>query len=128
MLDTAGADQLVADMFYIFSPAMDNEHLQAILVIEVDMGGGDDGSEMPMLQVRQEVREFSRMTVINDGDGPYRLLGPRFPFSLHQAVADQVSYGFRPVCISLAGDKLIEFCQEVMVNRDTEAGNFHLFT
>jgi len=49
MLHPAGAGHPVAYTFNVFAFATDNQHLKAIFVVKVYVGGGNDGIVMPML-------------------------------------------------------------------------------
>jgi hypothetical protein len=42
MLDTLRADQSIGQFFYFSGPAAKNDHLKAVIVVEVDMQSGDD--------------------------------------------------------------------------------------
>lgn len=64
--------------------AADHDHFGAEMVIEVDVGRGEDGAVVVVLDVGELVAELSDVVVVEEGDGAEGL-GVALPFALDDA-------------------------------------------
>ena len=71
MLDSFQRDQLAGELLHRRRTAMHNQHLQAGVVIQMRVAGGDNQFVMLMLQLGQLLAHAVRIVVIDQGDGAH---------------------------------------------------------
>ena len=80
--DAFQRSHLVRECLNFFDLALDNDNLKAVVMIQMDMGRGDDIQHMVVLQVQQFIRQRRRMVVINQKNPCYRVGGRFFQLFL----------------------------------------------
>jgi hypothetical protein len=111
VLDTPQAQQMVTELPNVSGPAFHDDNLQAIVVVEVNVGSGQDHRLSVMLGRNKFLRELGPMVVVNHGQGTDN--GSVFiGFLLNQILAYEVSNGLRAVLIAFSANGLVEPLEE----------------
>src|SRR5262249_20804800 len=121
VLHALGADESIRDTFHYAGLAPDDEHLQTVVMIQVNVQRGKDMVEVRMLQIGQFLVEQADMVVVNQGDGADHVTIRTFPRFLHEFVANQIAEGFRAVVISAGSDQPVELLQKLRIYRYANA-------
>jgi len=124
VLYALGADQLIRDRLDCARFALDNDDFQAIIVIQMNMQGGENLLVMIVLQVRQFLIQHPDMMIVNHGDRTHYLAIRRFPRFLDQFITDHVAKGFGAIGITSGGNQFIELGEEVGIDCDADAAEF----
>ena len=98
-------------------------YLQAVVVVKVDMLGGDDDVLMVVLQVGKLARKAPLVMVVDEGDGAGHLL-VLFPLVFDQFLADKIPKGLGPGRIAFFLDEAIELIKQTVFERYTESYEF----
>ena len=118
------AFQLVGDGLEPFHFPFQNQHLEAVIMIKVNVNRGDDVLVVVVLNLGEFFGKFPAVMFedhARHADDFIMILGP---FLLHQAIPDEVSDGLRAVQVSFFSDFLVELGEEFLVDRNSESGNF----
>ena len=91
------------------SPAtpLDGHDLQAVVVVQVDVLGRDDGLLVVVLQVHDPAEKVPLVMIVDEGDGAGHLPA-LFPLLLDHFLADEVPEGLGAVCVLLPPDQAVE--------------------
>src|SRR4030042_3284717 len=113
MFYTLGAEQTVGDFFYItsFSPYCQN--LETVMLVKVNMHGGQDLVVIFMLDFGQTLGQFSDLMAEDDCDRTDNLLVRAFPLFLDKTFPDQMPYRFRTVRKSQMRDQMVKINQQI---------------
>jgi len=103
--------------------ALHGNDLQAVVVVEVDMLGRDDGILVVVLQVGKLARKAPLVMVVDEGDGAGHLL-VLLPLVLDQLLADEVPQGLGPGCIAFFLYKTVELIKQAVFQRYAESHEF----
>lgn len=87
-----------------------------MIVIEMDVQGGQDVVEMLVLHVGQFFGQTPHVMVVDQRDGGHDDAVRTLGFLFDHGVADQVAEGFRAVGVSAAGDQSVELFQEIGID------------
>ena len=93
--------------------AFHGHDLQAVVVVEVDMLGRDDGILVVVLQVGKLARKAPLVVVVDEGDGAGHLL-VLLPLVLDQLLADEVPQGLGPCRIAFLFDEAVELLEQTV--------------
>jgi len=81
VLDTLDGFQGIGQFQDFFHPPFDRDNLQTIMVIKMNMLAGNDDILVVMLNIGNFVQQFSRMVVVDEGNGA-RNVSAFLPFLL----------------------------------------------
>ena len=123
VFDALSGDQLVGDLLDRGGLAADDEDLKAIVVVEVDMEGGNDDLVVVVLDVGEGGLDVLLVVVVNEGDGAGDFLVAEVLAVLDEAGADHVRHGQRAVVLALLAGHLIELFGQVARNGNGKADN-----
>lgn len=98
----------------------DRHDLQATVMVEVDVLGGDDERLVVVLEVGDPVQQRPPVVVEDEGDGAGHLL-VLLPLPLDQFLADQVAESLRAVRIILSFDQPVELFQQGFLDGNPES-------
>src|ERR1039457_1535282 len=121
MLDPLDADQLIGNLFYHQDGSANNQHLQAVVGIQVNMQGRYDLIMMGMLVVSQLVGEVPNVMIIDQSHRADRFLILGTALLLDQRRPDKIANRFRAVHIALLLNQLIKIRQKFFIKRDSES-------
>ena len=120
MFDPLHADQRIGH-FLDFSPSpLDDQDLEAMVMVEMDMHAGKNLPLVVMLDVSQLAGQISHMMIIDKGNGPDGFF-VLIPFLPDQAVPNQVAKRLRSIGIVTPPDVAVEFVEQPLVKRHTES-------
>jgi len=122
-MDTLDGANAIGEGFYLLGVTADGYDLEAMVMVEVDMLGGDDYLLVVMLDVRYLAQELAVVVIVKECDGAGHLLiiGP---FTGNQFPPYKVPDGFRPVVVEALLDVLIEAPKEVFFQRNAKSNQF----
>ncbi len=100
---------------------LNNDDLQAVVVVKMDVLGGKNVFVVIMLKVDQTIDQLSLMMIINIGDGSHHFSAANFPFPFDQLLPDEISDGLGSIGIVPFGNVAIKGLNELRGNRDSEA-------
>ena len=123
VLHTIGRDKLVGDFLNQTRLAAHDQHLQAIMVIEMDMDSGDNDFVMVVLDVRQCGLNMLPVVVVNECNRAGDFLVTKFLAMFDEPVTNHVGNGQRAVLVTLFVGHLVELIQQSGRQGDAEAGN-----
>lgn len=111
MLHSLGGDELIGHLLDRRRAAAGHEHFKTIIVIEVDVHGGDNQARMIVLQIGQQFLHVPFVVIVDQrdrtGDSPAPPLLPM----LDEMGANHVRDGEGAVLITLFFRHLIELAQ-----------------
>jgi len=119
MLNTLLRFQQIRQLLGVFRFASDGNDLQTVVVIEVDMLGGNYYILKIMLDIKHPGNKLSFVMVINECDCTGDLAGA-FPFFFDQFLADQVPDSFGPVLIFFVSDMPVKIDKQTILKRYPE--------
>ena len=123
MFDAFGGDQFVGDLLDGAGLAADNEHLKAVVVVEVDVEGGNDNLVVVVLDVGERGLDVLLVVVVNEGNGAGDFLVAEVLAVLDEAGADHVGHGQGPVVVALLAGHLVELLGQVAGDGHGKADN-----
>ena len=103
------------------------QNLQAIVVIKMDMEGGNNDFVVIVLDVGQGGLDVLLVVVINQRDGAGDLCGAEFLPVLDELVADHVGDGLRPIVVALLFSHSIQLFEQLRRQRDAKPRYLILF-
>ena len=103
----------------LFGSSFDSDYLQTIIVVQMDVLGGDYQAAEVVLNIHEPVDQLSFVVVVNNGDRPGDLPAG-LPLLLDQFLAYQIPKGLRAVAVALLFDKQVELPQQVHIQRDAK--------
>ena len=108
MFDASGGDEFVGDFLDGGGLTANDEDLQAVVVVEMDVEGGDDDLVMIVLDVSERGLDVLFVMVVQQGDGAGDFLVAEVLAVLDEAGANHVGYGQGAVVIALLAGHLVE--------------------
>ena len=87
------------------------------------MVSGNNGLVIAVLQMSQEIGKLPDVLTVNDSNRSQIIFGPWFSLGLHQAIADQIPHGFRPIGVPLPGNELIEFPKKSAIHGNSKTND-----
>lgn len=120
MLDSDLYLEGCGQFFNIGGAAFYRNDFKTLVMIEVNMLGGNDGLLKVMLNIKEHADQFSLVVVIshNDRSGNSAALLPLFSCQLF---TDKVPYRFRTAFVPLSFDMTIKRFDERFIKGDTES-------
>ena len=107
--------------------SLQNDGLEAVVVVEVDVGGAENIHVAVVLDVDQLLGELALVMVVADGEHADDVLACVLPFVFHHAVADQVAHALRARIVPAFVHAVVEHGEQRLGERDGEAdGGFFL--
>ena len=73
-LDSAQSQHAVGHRLQVFAPALHDDDFQAVIVIEMNMGGRKDHCARGVLHLSQFLRQIGNVMVVHKGQRAYHLL------------------------------------------------------
>jgi len=107
----------------LFSLPPRGHNLQAVVVIEVDMLGGDNCLLKVVLHIHHTNQNVTLVMIVNEGDRTDHIAAT-LPFLLDEFLADQVPQGLRAVGVLFSPDQEIKSVQEGFLQGNTETNQF----
>lgn len=106
----------------------EDEHFEAVVMIEVDVEGRKDQMEMVVLHGGEAVREQADVMIVDQGESAdYGAIG-LFRGLFDERVTDEVAEGFGAIGVAAMGDVVIEFGEKVGIDGYADAAEVaHLF-
>ena len=92
--------------------ASEDDDFEAVVVVEVDVEGGDDEVAVFVLDVVDLVAELAGVVVVDHGEGGGDVLGGVAPFLGDEGFADEVAQGLGAVGVAFAFVALVEGGEE----------------
>src|SRR5271166_1009344 len=128
VLDAFGADQGVSQLFHRAGLAFNYQHLEAIVVVEMNVQRGEDVVEVRVLQSGELFAEQPDVVIVDQRDRADYVAVGALPGFLYQLVADQVAKRLRAIGVSARGDEAIEFVEKIGIDGYADAAEFaHLY-
>ena len=126
VLHAMGRNKFVGDFLDQTRLAAHNQHLQAIVVVEMDMDSGDDDFVMVVLDVRQCGLNMLPVVVVNESNRAGDFLVAKPLPMLDEPIANHVGNGQRAVLVTLFVGHMVELIQQSWRQGHAEAGDrFH---
>jgi len=120
MLDPFEAGQSAADLPYLsHSPAQEN-HFQAVVVIQVNVSRRNDHFVVIVLEIREMIFQFPFVVVIHQGQDAVCLCGIVLRSFIHKPGANEIPDRLRPIAIPGPGNEAVEFLDEAGLDGDAE--------
>jgi len=119
--DTLGAHQALAHGDDLACPAAQDEHLEAVVLVEVHVQRRHHRLVMLVLDVGQFLRQAGRVVVVDQrhhGDLVGAVLFLARPFVLDKLLTDEIPNRLRPVRVPAPSDEAIEPGQQILFQRD----------
>ena len=113
MLHPFGGDEFVGDLLDASGMAAHNQHLEAVVVVQVHMNRGDDQLRVVVLDVGQGGLDMLFVVVIDQRDGAGDFAGAIFLMMLYELIPDHVGHGQRAVVVTLLTGHLVELPRQV---------------
>ena len=101
--------------------AAEQDHFQAAVLVEMDVGRGHDPVEVVVLQVGQPPRDPRGVVVVDQGDDAHRLALVLGDHLFDQGRAHQAAHGLAPVRIAMHLAILVELLEQLAADRDAES-------
>jgi len=121
MLHPFGGDEFVGDLLDSSSMAAHDQHLEAVVVVQVHMNRGDNQLRVVVLDVGQGGLDMLLVVVIDERDGAGDFAGAILLMMLNEVIPDHVSHGQRPVVVALLVGHLVELPGQVARDRNGKA-------
>ena len=116
VLDAFEADEAFGEALDVGGGAVDDQHFEAGVVIEVGVAGGDDQVVVLVLEAGELVGDAVGVVVVDEGDSADDGgVGGGGAFG-DEAVANEIAEGFRAVGVAALLDEAIELVQKVGVD------------
>jgi hypothetical protein len=116
----AQGEDAVGDCLQFSALALHDDDFEAVVMVEVDVGRGEDHGSGAVLNVGELLGEIGDVVVVDQGEGAYDGL-IRIDVFFEKGAADEVADGLGTVLVTAFGDKAIELLEEVSVERDAGA-------
>ena len=122
VLHALAGGERVGKAAQIAGGTLHEEHLEIVMVLEMDVGRGDDHEIILVLDVGELPLEISFPIVVNEADRAGHRLGAELLRVLDQLLAGHLGDGVGAVGELTTGDHVVELVEEVGGERDAEAG------
>lgn len=99
----------------------DHDHLGAVLVREVHVGGGENAGVVAMLDLDQAIRELTRLMVVNQRNGANDLMLLVRPLLLDEALANEVADEFGAIGVLTGLHQPLEALGQRSIERHAQA-------
>jgi hypothetical protein len=123
MLNAFGGDEFVGNLLHDGGLATDDKDLQAVVVVEVDVEGGNDQLVVVVLNVGERGLDVLFMMVVNEGDGAGNFLSTKVLAVFNEAGANHVGDGQGAVVVALLASHLVQLFGQVARSGDSETDN-----
>ena len=130
VLDAFGGDELVGNLLHQRGLAADDKDFEAVVVVEVDVEGGDDDLVVVVLDVGEGGLDVLFMVVVKEGDRAGDFVVAEVLAMFDEASADHVRHGEGAIVIALLAGHLVELFGQSGRNRNGKtdnAGGFGIF-
>ena len=94
--------------------ALDDDDLEAVVMIEVHVGGADRLYVVAMLGVHDAVHQITLMVVVDDGEDSHDGFATCVPLLDDELLADQVPDKLRSGGVSAGDDPRVEFIEQFL--------------
>jgi len=105
-------------------PSPHGYNLKAVVVIKVDVLGGNNGFMAVVLHICKSLKQFPLVVVIHEHDCADNFRAP-LPLGLHQNRPHKIRHRFRACGTPVGFDLTIKFGRKVGVNRNTKSHYRH---
>jgi hypothetical protein len=123
VLDAFGCDQPIRKGFDSRGSSTHHQNLQAIVMIQVNMKGGNNRVPMIVLDIRERFLHVRGMMVIDQRDSSHGFSIRHLLLVLHEMVANHVRNRQRPVLVTLFSRHPAKLPEEIPVHGYTETFN-----
>src|SRR5271156_5665651 len=116
MFHPAQTEDLIGDLPEFGTSSFHDHYLQTVVVIQVDVGGGQYLRVGLVLNLGQAIAQVWTMVVVNHGESG----GDDFvlvTFFGYQMLANQIAHRLGAVLVAPLDDRLIEFLQQISLQR-----------
>src|SRR5699024_638838 len=119
MLDSLDADQAVCECAHLPPRPFDGNHFQAMVMVQMQMHGGQDQLVMIVLDCGQLLGQGAYMMIEHQRDRAhdFRLV---IPAIADQLVADQIADRFRAGLVATPGAQLVELPEQTLVHGNSK--------
>jgi hypothetical protein len=108
--------QLIGQFLNFFGLASHHDDFKAVVVIHMDMSGGDDMMMVVMLHKGNFLLQFVLVMIIHQADDAHNLfIG--LPFFFDKRLPNQIPYRFRAIAVTVGFYVLIENAQQLFLKR-----------
>jgi hypothetical protein len=98
-----------------------DDHLGAQMVVEVDMGGGQNCTMVIVLELGELLVYPTGVMVVHQGDGSHRLALTHLPFLCNHPLSDHVAKELGSIAILAPPNHLFEPSGQVMIDGKAES-------
>ena len=123
MFNSFGRDEFVSNPFHQGSLTTDDEDFEAVVVVQMNMEGGDNDLVVIVLDVCQGGLDVLFVVIVNKGDGAGDLLCANILPMLNEASADKISHSQGTIVVTLFLRHLVELLRKRTRDRDGKADN-----
>jgi hypothetical protein len=110
------SSQLIGQLLNFFGLSSHHDDFQAVVVIHMDVGGGDNMMMVVMLHKGHFLLQFVLVMIIHQADDAHNLfIG--LPFFLDKRLPDQIPYRFRAIAVTVGFYVLVENAQQLFLKR-----------
>ena len=121
--DPLYGDQLVGEVLDVLDPPPDHHDLQALLEVQMYMGGGGYVGVVEVLDLHEPLLHPSLVMLVYQGDGAHHVGIGIGPSVFHQRTAYEVPNRFRPGVVAPSIDQNIELLKQLGLEGYTDAGD-----
>ena len=113
----------IGKLFHFRAWAFGRYYLQAIVMVQMHMLGGDNYCSVVVLYIQQFIYNFALVVIVNHGNSAGNGAALSEDIS-HKFLADKIGYGLGAVSITLCADKSVEAPQKFTLKGNPEPGKF----
>ena len=123
VLDPLQTEEGVGQLANRLDLAAESEHLEAVVVADVDVEDGDDQVVVLVLEIGHLGGEFAGMVVIDEGEGAknFALGGSGVDARLDEGIAHQITKGLGAVGIAPLPGQLVEALNQFTLGADAKS-------
>ena len=116
MFYTFGAEQSIRDFFHDARLAFDHQHLQTVVMVEVDMHGGEDVVKIGMLEIGKFFVQHTYVVVVEQRYSPNYITVRALPRFFDQFIANQIAKCLGTVGVTPGSDQVVKLFQKVGID------------
>jgi len=121
MPDPLGGDQMIGDLLHVFRLAPQHDHLQTMIVIQMNVQRRHHALVMLVLQLGEFLAQQPHMVVVHDGHRSHHGGVGLLRAFLQQLGTRQIAKRFRPVGVPALSHQFVELLEQFALDRYPEA-------